>query len=335
MKFPTIRTDNLSIGYVLRNNGERVVHKSLNLELWPGTLTCLLGLNGSGKSTLLRTLAAFQTPLAGEIFLNEKPLFSYSEEERSLMIGVVLTESVYAGGLTVYEMVALGRYPHTGFWGNLKQSDRQIIEQSLEFVGIKAMADLYFSELSDGEKQKVMIAKALAQECPVILLDEPTAFLDIDSRVETMSLLLRLTRIGKSILLSTHDIDMALQMADELWLIDREKEFVSGAPEDLVLGGVFNRFFGKNSIVFDMESGIIRVNTHGGEPIYVESGKTMGYWINNALRRNGYRVVSTTQESNVHIYAQEYPQIDIHREGSYLCSVYSIEEMVRRLRLME
>lgn len=335
MKQPAISTANLSVGYTLRNNGEKVVHKSLNLELWQGELTCLLGLNGSGKSTLLRTLAGFQTPLSGSIYLNGKLFSSYSEEERSLLIGVVLTDKVYAGGLTVYEMVTLGRYPHTGFWGRLRKCDHEMVEQAIRFANIAHLSERYFSELSDGEKQKVMIAKALAQECPVILLDEPTAFLDINSRIDTMSLLLRMTRIGKTILLSTHDIDIALQLADTLWLLDKEKDFVCGAPEDLVMDGVFSRFFGGNGVVFDTESGIVRIEPDGVWPVYIKGRKTMRYWISNALNRNGFRAVLSPEESEIHIEAKEYPQMDIHRNGEYLCSVYSVEELVKRLRLME
>lgn len=152
-------------------------------------LTCLLGPNGAGKSTLLRTLSAFQLPLEGELWLEGRPLRDYSEREKSRKIGVVLTDKTQAGGLTVYELVSLGRQPHTGFWGRLNREDHKLVEEALTAVGISHKAANYVAELSDGERQKVMIAKALVQECPLILLDEPTAFLDVVSRIEIMTLL--------------------------------------------------------------------------------------------------------------------------------------------------
>ena len=166
-----------------------MVHDALDLNLYPGEVTCLLGLNGAGKSTLLRTLCGFQPSLGGEIELKGKPLASYSQGDFSRMVGVVLTEKTNAGGITVYELVSLGRHPYTGFFGQLRQEDRRIIEESLAAAGIAHKAYNYVSELSDGERQKAMIAKALAQQCPIILLDEPTAMLDESARAEVMRIL--------------------------------------------------------------------------------------------------------------------------------------------------
>ena len=170
-----IEAKDLTIGYRHGKRGE-VVHSHLNFALCRGELTCLLGSNGAGKSTLLRTLAAVQPPLSGDITLLGKPLASYSPKERSREIGIVLTDKTQAGGLSVRELVALGRQPHTGFFGRLGKEDHEIIDHALEAVGMAEKASKYTAELSDGERQKVMIAKALVQECPLILLDEPTAF---------------------------------------------------------------------------------------------------------------------------------------------------------------
>lgn len=227
-----IETKGLSIGYRLKGGKRKVVHDDLNLRLVSGEVTCLLGLNGAGKSTLLRTLCGFQPPLGGEIRLMEKPLSGYSQANFSLTVDVVLTEKTNAGGITVYELVSLGRHPYTGFFGQLKKQDREIIEQSLEAAGIAHKANNYVSELSDGERQKAMIAKALAQQCPIILLDEPTAFLDVTSRIETMVLLHRLAADGrKAILLSTHDLDLAIQMGDCLWLRRKGARWLAGLPK--------------------------------------------------------------------------------------------------------
>lgn len=286
---PAIETKNLRIGYILKGKKQKVIHDGLDLQLRSGEVTCLLGLNGAGKSTLLRTLCGFQQPLGGEIHLLGKSLSSYSQGRFSLTVGVVLTEKTNAGGITVYELVSLGRHPYTGFFGQLKTIDREIIEQSLDAVGIAHKSRNYVSELSDGERQKAMIAKALAQQCPIILLDEPTAFLDVTSRIETMVLLHRLaTQQQKAILLSTHDLDLAIQMGDRLWLQEKGRPMASGTPEDLILSGAFETFFGKEGIVFDPSTG--KLNTKAPVcPIGVEGDFLTSYWVGNALIRNGYR----------------------------------------------
>lgn len=286
---PVIEACHLSIGYLLKGGKRKVIHEDLNLHLQAGEVTCLLGLNGAGKSTLLRTLCGFQPPLSGEIRLMGKPLASYSQSNFSLTVGVVLTEKTNAGGITVYELVSLGRHPYTGFFGQLKKHDKEIIEQSLEAAGIAHKAQNYVSELSDGERQKAMIAKALAQQCPIILLDEPTAFLDVTSRIETMVLLHRLAmEQHKAILLSTHDLDLAIQMGDCLWLQEKGRPMACGTPEDLILSGAFESFFGKEGIVFDPSTG--KLNTKAPvRPIGVEGDFLVSYWVGNALIRNGYR----------------------------------------------
>lgn len=284
-----IETNRLRIGYPLKGGKRKVVHEELNLRLQSGEVTCLLGLNGAGKSTLLRTLCGFQPPLGGDIRLMGKPLSSYSQSNFSLTVGVVLTEKTNAGGITVYELVSLGRHPYTGFFGQLKRHDREIVEQSLEAAGIAHKAQNYVSELSDGERQKAMIAKALAQQCPIILLDEPTAFLDVTSRIETMVLLHRLAmEQNKAILLSTHDLDLAIQMGDCLWLQEKGRPMACGTPEDLILSGAFESFFGKEGIVFDPSTGKLNAKAPVN-PIGVEGDFQVSYWVGNALVRNGYR----------------------------------------------
>ncbi|MFR5871109.1 MAG: ABC transporter ATP-binding protein [Alistipes sp.] len=238
-----ITGERLSIGYRLGGRGVRRVHEGLSFSLRAGELTCLLGPNGAGKSTLLKTLGGGRTLLDGELRLCGEPFGKYSETRRSRLVGVVLTDKVYAGGLRVHQLVALGRYPYTGFFGNLGAEDRRVVDWAMEAVGIAGKAGSYVAELSDGERQKAMIAKALAQQCPVILLDEPTAFLDIISRIEVMNLLYRLAREEhKAVLLSTHDVDQALLLADSLWLMSQQNGLLCGTTEDLVLNGSLNRF---------------------------------------------------------------------------------------------
>lgn len=295
-----IETKQLSIGYLLKGGKRKVIHEALDLQLFAGEVTCLLGLNGAGKSTLLRTLCGFQPPLRGEIRLMGKPLGSYSQYNFSLTVGVVLTEKTNAGGITVYDLVSLGRHPYTGFFGQLKVHDREIIEQSLEAAGIAHKSQNYVSELSDGERQKAMIAKVLAQQCPIILLDEPTAFLDVTSRIETMVLLHKLAvEQNKAILLSTHDLDLALQMGDCLWLQEKGHPMSSGTPEDLIMNGAFATFFSRDGIVFDPATG--KLNTQAPvSPIGVEGDFLVSYWVGNALIRNGFRP-SPVKEGQINI----------------------------------
>jgi iron complex transport system ATP-binding protein len=251
-----METSGLSVGYRLKGGRRKVVCESLDLQVYPGQVTCLLGLNGVGKSTLLRTLCGFQPPLGGNVRLLGKPLTSYSRAAFSRTVSVVLTEKTNAGGLTVYELVSLGRHPHTGFFGRLEEADHRLIGESLRAAGISHKAGERVAELSDGERQKVMIAKALAQQCPLIILDEPTAFLDVVSRIKTMDLLCSLAQEQqKAILLSTHDFDLAIRMAGYLWLLEQGRSITCGTPRDLTGNGTFTSFFRKEGILFDPATG--------------------------------------------------------------------------------
>jgi iron complex transport system ATP-binding protein len=211
----------LTVGYGKGKN-RKIVHSGLSLDLRQGSLTCLLGPNGAGKSTLLRTLGGTQAPLSGTIELAGRPLAHYSRRELSKLIGLVLTERATTDALTVEELVGLGRHPHTGFFGRLDATDHAVVAEAMELTGIIAKRRSYIGELSDGERQKAMIAKALAQAAPVIILDEPTSFLDVTSRIEIMHLLRRVAiEQHKAVLLSTHDLEQALLLSDRLWLLNR------------------------------------------------------------------------------------------------------------------
>lgn len=327
---PAIETFDLEIGYLLKGKKKKLVNEGLQLSLKPGEVTCLLGLNGAGKSTLLRTLCGFQKPLAGSIHLQGKPLTDYSQRLFSLTVGVVLTEKTNAGGITVYELVSLGRHPYTGFFGQMKKKDHEIIRQSLEAAGISHKAKNYVSELSDGERQKAMIAKALAQQCPLILLDEPTAFLDVTSRIETMVLLRKLAREQhKAILLSTHDLDLAIQMGDCIWLQAKGKPIISGTPEDLILSGHFASFFGKEEISFDATTGKLQVQANT-TPIGIEGEMVTSYWAGNALIRNGYRPTAP-QEGCPHIICTNPHRIEIRLPSGEVKTATNIAEMLEVL----
>ena len=254
MKQPTIKIESLSTGYRSKNNITIVSH-DINATIHGGDLTCLLGPNGAGKSTLLRTLSAFLPPVKGDITIMGQNLRNYSDRELSKTIGVVLTEKTDLRNMTVEDLIGLGRSPYTGFWGTLHKHDRDIVAKAIEMVGIEPLKERLIQTLSDGERQKVMIAKALAQETPVIFLDEPTAFLDFPSKVEIMQLLHTLSRTtGKTIFLSTHDLELALQIADTIWLLDRVKGVMTGTPNELATNGSLNSFFTQRGIEFQIHN---------------------------------------------------------------------------------
>ena len=254
----TIRLDDLSIGY---RNGKntRIVADGINASLSSGCLTCLLGANGIGISTLLRTLSGFQPKLSGKIYICSREIETYSKKELSRLIGVVLTSKPDVRNMSVTELVGLGRSPYTGFWGSLSEEDKVTVERSINMVGIDKLAHRTIHTLSDGERQKVMIAKALAQETPVIFLDEPTAFLDFPSKVEMMQLLRQLTRdTGKTIFLSTHDMSLALQIADRIWLM-HDSGISIGSPRELAEQEALTSFIERDGIIFDKETLTIRI----------------------------------------------------------------------------
>ena len=243
-----IELKNLSTGY-----GRHTVSANLNATLQSGRLTCLLGPNGVGKSTLLRTLCGFQPPLEGRMEMDGKDMSQLSRKEMSRSIGVVLTERPDVTDMRASDMVALGRTPYTGFWGTLGKEDRNRVDEAMQLVGITHLAHRMIHTLSDGERQKVMIAKALAQQTPVILLDEPTAFLDFPSKVETMRLLHRLAHeSGKTVFLSTHDLETAIQLSDDLWLLSADG-LESGTADSLSADGSLERFVSCNGIRFDAQ----------------------------------------------------------------------------------
>lgn len=258
-----LQTSGLAVGYWPRGRrgkaeSERVILSGMNLSLVAGRFVALLGPNGSGKSTLLRTLIGMQQPLAGSISLGAEPLAKMDVTQRAERISSVLTERFDPGWFTVFDIVAFGRYPHTDFRNELGEADRKAIFHGLEAVGLGGFADRLFSELSDGERQKAMVARALAQEAPLIILDEPTAFLDAPARIEIFHLARRLARAGQGILLSTHEVDLALREADTLWLIDRKGGLKTGLPEDLALAGEIGAAFDNERLAFDASTGLFR-----------------------------------------------------------------------------
>ncbi len=284
-----IEIKNLSIGYQASPNA-KVVAQSLNACLKEGEMTCLLGANGKGKSTLMKTISGFLSPIKGELMLNGSGIKNLNEKQMAQQIAIVLTEKINVPNASVYELVAYGRSPFTGFMGKLSVKDKQIINQSIEMCGIAHKKHDLLSTLSDGERQKATIAKALAQNTPFILLDEPTAFLDLPARVEIMQLLRQLaSEKEKAILMSTHDLDLALQMADKLWLLQQDA-ICSGSPEDLLLSNAFQNMFSKGGVEFDNKTGMFRVKYQHKGVLPVQGHGFEYVLLRRALSRKGIQL---------------------------------------------
>jgi len=255
MRKPILSTHALVTGYRSRHR-ERILGRLPDLELYRGEMVCLIGPNGSGKSTLLKTLTGVIPPLLGSIYLSEVPLLSISAGDRARSIAVVLTGRPDSGFLTVRQLVSMGRYPHRRYGTGTKKEDEAIVDRSLVLVGAEDLASVRASDLSDGEFQKVMIARALAQEPELLVLDEPAAFLDLTRRVELMHLLRTIAREeGTSILLSSHDLELVLRSSDRVWLMEQRGGMRFGAPEDLVLSGVLEEVFHGEGVSFNRELG--------------------------------------------------------------------------------
>lgn len=245
-------TKNLSIGYTTKKD-DIVIAENLNLNLAQGKLITLIGGNGIGKSTLLRTLCGIQQPLSGEILLNEKQLSSYSSLELAQQLSLVLTEKLPPSNLTVYELVALGRQPYTNWLGKLSEQDTIQINRAIELTQIASLSEKKHFEISDGQLQKVLVARALAQDTPLIILDEPTTHLDLLHKVSLFKLLKKLSQeTNKCILFSTHDIDLAIQLSDEM-IVMTEETIVQDQPCNLISKGVFSSIFKDADIFFDNE----------------------------------------------------------------------------------
>ncbi len=285
-----LSTSALGIGYA---QAPAMLVKNLNLELYGGELVCLLGPNGVGKSTLMRTLCGLQAPLQGTIEIMGKPLSVLSAQARAKYFAVVLTERPQLGPFSVRDLVGLGRYPHTTGFGRLSAYDQEVIAWAIQSTDIVSIQACDVNELSDGQTQRVMIARALAQEPQLLFLDEPTAFLDLPGRVEITKLLKHLARsTKKSILMSTHDLDLALSVADRLWLLGVDASLQTGAPEDLVLGGAFENAFCGKDIVFDHKRGTFRSRQAFSEVIALRGEGLARFWTAHALEREGFKIIA-------------------------------------------
>lgn len=282
-----LQIKDLTIGY-----GNKVVANNLTANIPTGELICLLGSNGTGKSTLMRSICGFQPVLGGNITINKREVLDFNEKELSKQIAVVLTDRVVVPNASVQELVGYGRSPYTGMLGRLNAADKIIVSHAMEQCGIAHKKNSLLTSLSDGERQKAFIAKALAQDTPLIILDEPTAFLDLPARVEIMQLLRDIANTsGKSILMSTHDLDLALQLSDRLWLLQSGGPLTTGSPEDLLLQNAFQSMFQHKGIVFDNKTGLFKVMHAENSTVPVKGHGFEYVLLRRALSRKGIKVV--------------------------------------------
>ncbi|MEQ9823974.1 MAG: ABC transporter ATP-binding protein [Puniceicoccaceae bacterium] len=291
-----VRNDNvlleirdLAIGYPKQR--QTPLYDGLNLKLGKGTLTCLMGPNGSGKSTLIKTLTGLIPPIRGSIaYRGDAHLLKYARE-RARTFAVVLTSNPTFGMLRVREVVAIGRHPHTKWTGNFSPRDLEQVQWALEAVHAETLAERWVHTLSDGERQRVMIARALAQETPIIFLDEPTAYLDLPHKIELMHILCKLTRqCGLTLLMSTHELEMALQHADQLWLLGNEGVCASGVPEDLLLSGNLESVFQRDFLSFDRARGVFHSQAVLHSFACLSGDEIAVRWTRNALEKLGIGV---------------------------------------------
>ncbi len=277
---PILIANNLSLGY-----GNTKIAENISFELQEGLLTCLMGPNGVGKSTLIKAIMGTNPPLNGEILLDGVKLATIPRVDLAKIMAVVLTDKIPPGSMTVSEMVALGRVPHTGWWGRLKTKDRDLIEQVMEATHLNYLKDRKLGEISDGQLQKVMIARALAQEGKIIILDEPTAHLDLINRFEIMHLLRKMAKeASKAILVVTHDLEIAIETADCLWLMTCGNALISDSPEDLMVSGAINQLLPGNKWGINPISGKIESIERINLPI-ISGPENLVHWVKSAIKK--------------------------------------------------
>lgn len=286
----------LQTGYDTHGHTPLVIGQGISFSLAAGELVCLLGANGSGKSTLIRSIAGLQPVLAGQVLLHNRFIADYSAKELSRKLGIVLTEIIDDPYLTVFDLLSFARYSHTNWRGTISEIDLKIINDTMSLTGVNAFRDRRLSDLSDGERQRIMITRALVQESELILLDEPTSFLDVAHRLEIFQLLKRLSREGRTFLLSTHDLNLALAEADRLLILDTNG-LIEGCPEQLVLNGTIERLFVRSGMSFDLETAEFKLVRQYQNDIFIRGSGIALIWTKKALNRELWGISAGRQDS--------------------------------------
>lgn len=297
-----INIKNLSVGY---NLGKKTVEilKNISLSADENQLIALVGKNGVGKSTFLRSVAGLQDFFSGEIFISNQNLSDLTLKERAKMLSFVPSTNENLPSMKAEEIVAMGRFPHTGWLGKLSEKDKKIVEKAIENTKMHELAQKQVTQLSDGEKKRIFIAKALSQNTPIIILDEPTAFLDIPSKHLITNILNQLTKQeNKLIIFSTHDLDIAIKYADKIWIINQKGKIVSGSPEDLILNDELSFIFDDENVNFDKINGSFFFNKKTEKSVQIiNQTKSLAHkkWTEKAFERIGYQI---SENSDFKIY---------------------------------
>jgi iron complex transport system ATP-binding protein len=282
-------TRDLTIGYSDRQGSIKVM-SDINVSACRGELVALIGRNGSGKSTLLRSIVSLQNPLSGEVYINNCPLFQIPKTELTKTISFTSTEPIDIHNIRVSEAVASGRYPYTNWLGTLSDEDRQKTEEALTLTGLIRLQNRKIYSLSDGERQRVLIARSLAQDTELLVMDEPTAYLDLPSRYSIVSLLRKLSHEkNKCIIFSTHDLDTALNEADKIWLMKSEK-ICQGAPEDLVINKSLSQAFEDPFLSFSTTTGTFSLKRNPVGTVSLEGTGQLRRWTERALNRIDFKI---------------------------------------------
>ncbi|MFI0976100.1 ABC transporter ATP-binding protein [Streptomyces sp. NPDC021093] len=326
----------LTVGYVHRRAWGRPVRRrvldGLDLLARPGELTVLLGPNGAGKSTLLRTLCGLLRPLEGSVLVDGTDVHSCPPAVLARQLSVVLTDRIAPGLLSARQLVALGRHPHTGMTGRLTAADHTAVAWALEAVAATDLTDCPVGELSDGERQRVLIARALAQEPRVVLLDEPTAFLDAPSRAALIALLHGLARQRNlTVVASTHDLELALRIADVVWLIDRQSRLHAGAPEDLIRSAALAAAFDSEHLAFDPVTATFGLRRATRGTVTADAPAHLLPLLERALAREGLTMVRETGSAEPTIVAESEGTL-LLRRGHGRVRIHTFEELARAVR---
>lgn len=323
--------NNLEIGFET-GKSRRILLPPLSGSAEHGELIAVIGKNGIGKSTLIRTLTGLQAPLSGELTIDGKLISEYSRIGLSTRIGYISTEIVRVSNMKVYDLVSLGRFPHTNWLGRIDSYDNEVIIDSIAKTGMSEFRKRPVTELSDGERQRAMIAMVLAQDADIMLMDEPTAFLDLSSKFEIIHLLHELTRSRrKTIIFSTHDLATAVSQADKIWLL-KEAGLSEGAPEDLMLDGSFKTLFDKTKVKFNSHDGSFSFRNDEKGRIFVRGKGELKHWTEKALSRAGYAIVETESVTEVEVPSQSNSKWKCKVPGYNLEfeSIYDLVNWIRR-----
>lgn len=324
----------LGIGFSSGKTGGSLLLPPFTGSAGKGELIAVIGRNGIGKSTLLRTLAGLQPHLSGHLTVEGTDITTYSRKGLSSKVGYISTEIVRVSNMRVYDLVSLGRFPHTNWMGRVDAADREFITSALTMTGMTSFSERPVTELSDGERQRAMIAMVLAQDAGIMIMDEPTAFLDITGRYGIIHLLHKLTRERrKTIVFSTHDLLMAVRLSDKIWLMN-DNGLVEGAPEDLMLAGSFNTLFDDSKVIFDPLKGTVSFRKPETGRISIKGEGAERYWTEQAVIRSGYSVSDSPAVIEVEITASPAPHW-VCRSAAGRFSFDSVYAMVQWIRERE